>query len=424
MDWTAWTEVIARTASLIGVSACLVWLFRRIRVPGGRPAAAVAGGLVAGVLLGPGVLGPLSPPLYERVVIGAHAEREAVGALMDRQAEARAALARSGVSDIAVDELENRHAEAIALAEGTLADAEQMRARAAAALSLGGFAFAVLGAGLLGRRPLPGGRDEDDPGAIVGLVGGVMGGLVAGLATAAIAHRLLGMDLQPAIGLGGAIGTGGLLAPIATRWIPRCGRSRLAAGLTLGMVVVGFAGVGWGAGLDGWGWWAPIGLAWFAGLLIPAALGAGGAPRSAVRAVRGWSLWIAAPWVIAEVAVRVEPTMIFHTGWVFLVLLIPLVGCGDGHGAGMWLAMKTHGRGLAQAEPALTSFEALMRSGPVSSVAMLLALMGAGVIDTSTGPGAAAAVLVLINAASLELQLDWARVFARRLDGTMRGSET
>ena len=295
-----------------------------------------------------------------------------------------------------------------------------MRARAAAALSLGGFAFAVLGAGLLGRRTLPGGRDEDDPGAVVGWVAGVMGGLVAGLTTAAIAHRLLGMDLRPAIGLGGAIATGGLLAPIATRWIPRCGRSRLAAGLTPGRGGGGFAGGGGGGGRDGWGGGAPIGLAGCAGMLMPATLGAGRGPRAAVCAVRGWSLWVAAPWVVAEVAVRVEPAAIFHTGWVFLALLIPLVGCGDGHGAGMWLAMKTHGRGLAQAEPALTSFEALMRSGPVSSVAMLLALMGAGVIDTSTGPGAAAAVLVLINAASLELQLDWARVFARRLDGTMR----
>jgi len=418
VDLTAWIEVIARVASLIGVSLVLVWLFRAFRLPGGRPTASIMAGVTAGLLLGPGVLGRASSPLYERVVIGADDERSAIAAMADRHAEARRALTLSGVSDIAVDELAAQQRAEMDAARAALAAAESARASAAAAVALGVFASAVLAAGLFGRRRRAG-RDDDDPGAIVGVVGGVMGGLVAGLATAAIAHRLLGMDLRASIGLGGAIATGGLVAPIAMRWIPRCGRSRLASGLGAGLIAVGLAGVGFGAGLDGWGWWAPIALAWIAGRAVAGALGIERPPRAASRLVRGGILWIAAPLIAAEVAVRLEPGAVFHSGWVILALLVALIGCGDGHMGGMWLALKTHGRGLAETEPCLVSLETLLRSATVSSLSLTLALIGAGVIDPASTPGAAAAALVLVNAVSLELQIDWARPLARTMDGTM-----
>jgi hypothetical protein len=64
--------------ALVVIAACATAvMFRRLRAPG----PAVLGGIVTGVLLGPSIAGRIAPTAYERTVIGAVAEREALDAI-------------------------------------------------------------------------------------------------------------------------------------------------------------------------------------------------------------------------------------------------------------------------------------------------------------------------------------------------------
>src|SRR6476619_5730363 len=54
------TALSVSLAALLGLSVVLTLVLRAVRIPGGRPAAAVLGGVLAGIVLGPGVLGRLA----------------------------------------------------------------------------------------------------------------------------------------------------------------------------------------------------------------------------------------------------------------------------------------------------------------------------------------------------------------------------
>lgn len=433
MGPTAWTEVIARLALLIGAAWTLVWLFRLIRWPGGRPSAALIGGVLAGVACGPGVLGLAAPAFYERTILGGSTERAALSAAEDRHAEDAAALRDSGVSPVAVDELIAQHARARIDLERALAEAEHRQAQAGAAAALGAFVAAALASAMVRRRrhierSTPG-ELVDGSGVIAGWAAGLMAGLVAGLTTAALARWLLGMPLGAAVGLGGAIAGGSLLTGVPMRWTPEIGRTPAARAMAGGLTLTALAGVGWaiwthtggGAASGGWGAWGPwmgwigLALAWAVG----SRLGMDRPPRGARRAARWAVLWVGVPLIAAELAVRVEWGALLHGPWPLLLLGLAALACGDGHGLGGWLGLKSLAPARVRREPGLLTIEVLARGVTATSIAVMLALVAAGVVNPGDHPGAAASALILVNAASFETQLDWARPFARKLDGTI-----
>lgn len=66
---------ITQSSLLLALGALLMLVLRRAGMPGGRVSSACAGGLLAGILLGPMVLGRIAPDLHEDLTIGGRAER-------------------------------------------------------------------------------------------------------------------------------------------------------------------------------------------------------------------------------------------------------------------------------------------------------------------------------------------------------------
>jgi hypothetical protein len=117
--------VLLATLAVAAIAVLLGELLRR----GGLPGSAILGGVLAGVLLGPGVLGRAAPETFERFVAGATPQREALATHLRHfeateaalesspdlspaaQAEARADLAAPlAALQAAVDEAAWRHA--------------------------------------------------------------------------------------------------------------------------------------------------------------------------------------------------------------------------------------------------------------------------------------------------------------------------
>src|SRR4051812_16613534 len=99
------TALSVSLATLLGLSVLLTLGLRAVRLPGGRPAAAVLGGILAGLVLGPGVLGQLAPDWYEQTFVGGATERRA----LEELAAERRALVASDVSAEAVREFDRDH---------------------------------------------------------------------------------------------------------------------------------------------------------------------------------------------------------------------------------------------------------------------------------------------------------------------------
>jgi len=132
---------------LLAVAAALALAFRAARLPG----AAVAGGLLAGLLLGPGTFGRIAPGAFDRLYAGAAAEL----------AEHRAAEHRLGATLFALgaapDAVPDRAeiAELEAEVERTGVAWRAARERHRRPLALGAIVLAALALGALGAARLP-----------------------------------------------------------------------------------------------------------------------------------------------------------------------------------------------------------------------------------------------------------------------------
>ncbi len=125
----------ARLALLVAPAALLAWTLRHARVPGRAAGAAALGGAVAGILVGPSVLGRAAPDLHDVLLRGGVAEERALArteALTSARRDAHALemteLAKTGVSGVAGEE----HAVALA---AELAARDDRRSAEMAALS-------------------------------------------------------------------------------------------------------------------------------------------------------------------------------------------------------------------------------------------------------------------------------------------------
>ena len=382
-------------------SVTLCWLYARWRARGlvrGRsapapgahlaPQLALGGGLLAGLLLGPGGLGVLAPPVHESLFVDGHDARASLAELDARQVEEREALERTGVSEVAGAELRVSHDEQRARALQRLSDsvARTRGPTDSAWLALG--AIGVFGGVWIGRDAPRWGVRE------VGV--GLAAVAFSALPTAVLAQRLLDLSLLSSIGLGLAVSAGGAGAALR-RVAGRRGDSE--SGLLVPMMVMSAVGVGAVA------WNGSLGVL---GLLV--ALVVGGMTRVVAvspgirRVVRRVLLWCVWPGLSCALVVRTDPVGALMgfvdtdgvfggtavSAAVFLGASVLLVG--GGHAIGVWVGnqifsdrprgfwdsmsawIDAHGRGVGRCQ-----------------VLLGLVLLGAGLLD----PGEPACAIAL-----------------------------
>ncbi|MHC4976031.1 MAG: hypothetical protein ACYTF7_05425 [Planctomycetota bacterium] len=91
-------------ACLGALGAVLTLLLRAARIPGGTPAAAIAAGIISGILLGATVLGKSNPELYEHWFVGGVEEQAALSEAQLQLERDIAAMRTADVSEEAIAE--------------------------------------------------------------------------------------------------------------------------------------------------------------------------------------------------------------------------------------------------------------------------------------------------------------------------------
>ncbi len=384
---------------LLAVSFGCAVLLRWARCPGWR----VVGGVAAGLLLGPSILGRVLPDDFAAIFDGGREQRVAVRALASRQGADLIAARRAGLSPDELTALADRQAQ-----ETRRADERLQRARwdgqRPLRLATGGLvALMLLGASVFaveaGRRG--GGL------AAAASIGAWSAALPGGLAWFA----LRGLWDLPAVesGLGAAALAIGpwALTPAdrdaadqaelgGARMVQTAGRIA-----TVMALVVALAALGQGMGVQGVLWAAPL-AAVIAAWPLPAA-------RSRVRAVvRGVVELVIVPAVAATVAVRIDLTRDFALWLVVVVLLLS----GDGRwvGAVTGTAILGGRRGLRTMRLVLGS----MAAGPTQ-----LAVTAIAAATWTIEPRLALALL--LGAVMVEVSVPMRRGMARRLEKEEEG---
>lgn len=320
---------LAGIAALIGLSLGLAWILKR----GGLPGAAAVGGIVAGLLLGPGVLGRLAPAAHDRM-FGSAPEELAKWREAERAVEATAFAA--GQSEVDAEsvrvEIESLMREADARKAGWNAAVERSRRPFLAFAFL--LAFTVIAAASLarpaeasgegsttGRAVLLGAWNASMP-AVLAAIGLAWLGepawtsaMFATMAAVAVgAWPLQEGDREPAI----AVVPGGA-ASLRT--------AAVVANLVAIALLAAAVGVAPHAG-------TAVGLS---ALAVAATFGpvlarAMGDERKALAAIT-----LAVPPLAALAAVRVEPFLDFRWGMVIMLALIAEDGRWIGGTLGSWL---------------------------------------------------------------------------------------
>lgn len=379
------------------VAAAVAWLLRGAGIAGGRPAAAVVGGVLAGVLLGPAVLGRAQPELHERLLRGGVAERIALERAIARHAADRIAAVAAGPDggEQAAD-LGARHA-----AERGPLQQEHREAVARRRAGVTGVAAVLLAIGLglgafAGRTPRP------------TAAGAVMAGCAVGaevLFIGALAH-LLGAPLGLAVAAGAAGAGGSVLAGVPMRWVPHGGRSELARGTSAMMFILAVGVVlavsrGGGAVVAGVLVLAPV-LGW----MLRRAVGG----RSAFRPLaRGVLLWVAIPTAAAVATLHIEWEMIGATARAKLAVPAVLLLSGNAALVGLLIGgrlMAGRGGGAVRFEGLIDWYAAGFGA---TQVCLVLAVLSAGVLDPRTPIGSGVLAGLLLSAAIGEVTLPWLR---------------
>ena len=377
-------DTLLALAALLGAGGASALLLRRAGAPGGPRGGAAIGGLVAGLLLGPGVLGAVAPRAYD-TLFPARAE---AAALRAEHRAARAALAETGAPPGAAAELLSRQSRA---------RAEQ---RARALERWGGLAGVLGGAYLLcaapsaiSRRRV---RTEARAAARAGreLLVGLATLPLAGAAPGAIAlWQGLGWRAGAAFGVAfGAPAVGGAL---------RRGEAASAAlGSTLALAIVAWLVAGptrapavFGAALA-----ASLAIA----LLPPPARA-----RAVRRPLRAAGELVALPAVFALGAATVDPHALARAGAFWILALAALLLASDGR----WLAGVAARRALGAPDRAWTASARGVDAG-AGALMLLIALVcfAAGLFDE------AALGACVVGAVVIESTPRLRAVFAPALD--------
>lgn len=400
-DWPEWAVGLAALAVALLPAMALAWLMRAGRLlGGGASVCAVVGGLIAGVLVGPGVLGRVVPDFYESVFTGAVAERETRQRLGREQAIEVAVMRSSDVTSEALTELQEMHVRAMTGPAEAERRALADRADTIDAVGVGLAAAALIlpyllrAAGASRRAMTPIDRLASRSAGLLSLA------LPAGAAAAAMVG-LLEMDWRLAAAFGGAGATGWAAPGLRCRRLGRLAReprTDQASSAALGGAMLLSAGATSAV-------WLAIGA--IPGLAGLRRIGGSRFPRRLRRTLHAAVYAVIAPGVCAAAAMRVDPYALIGTGGtaLWIAILIAVVVSTDGRWFGAtlaWLAADAK-RGL---RPAMERATAHLASG-VGIAQCTLALTLAAL----AGLGQAPLLALLIGAALVELSVGAYRLF-------------
>jgi len=409
---------------LIGAAALFSLLLRAARVPGGRPAAIVAGGIVAGLLLGPAGLPGVWPQQARTVFTGGVQERADLLAMESRHRTEIAALAESNVSQVAIDEQRARHADEIEPLIGAWEEAKRAHAQVMGAGAVTLSALALLLTGLLSARSSP--RRRDGRAAIAGAaITACAMFILAAVPTALLLMWIMNAPALEAIAIGGCAGGGSLFAGVPMRWVGR--DARRATIKTAALTVCAMAGAVISIALEPGSAWVVIAPA--------AALGAGAllglwspprrrrAPRLERLLLRGVIFWLLLPGITAYAMHTVDPRILLD-GWGPAVLaIIALLTAGGGQFIGAWLALQTIAPERVRAKAHFAGAEILaLGVGPTQGLLLALLIAG-GAIDPTDRALAAGVMMVLVSAVAIECGVTVNRVAVSKLDDEIEEAE-
>lgn len=413
--------VLIQAVLLTVPAIVLAAVFRMIGIPGGKGAAAVCGGLLAGVLMGSLVLGGSAPQLYEPVVIGAQQEREALQeAEAERESELEAAVAalqRTGVSEIAFDEMEEqiraKYEPRIDAARETLADAETAHTRRLSILLavLGGMVFA---SGYFRRtrseiseKPRPQRSAERSVAKVCGNFPPAPVELLMLVSAAAVpailARWLLGLEIPVAIAFGLVLAVPGATVRRGAHTMSG-GWAFLIAALVISVCATAAFGTATGSTVL-------VGSAMvFSVALLLIDNGLLRTRQAEIRFHDAVFYALLFPALAGALTTLVDLEGLVSTGAFWIALVIGLIASGDGRWLGYWLSVRHF------AEPPVKRGSASIANSMISAGAPTLQLVLA-VMAFRAEPAAGSLIFAAVaGAALLELTRSLRARMARSLD--------
>ena len=411
MIWTA-----GGVAALACAAAAIAWLLRRCGIPGGRMGAAVCGGIIAGVLLGPGVAGRLGPGAFEHAFLGGASERLALEEMAGRHQREVDVVEAAGVTPDYIAELVAKQAREIApLAEAT----ERARARRRAVLGVVGAGVIAVHVLMVGVVCAPMGRwmrrafrrgVGAGSGVSIGDAAGAAGMMVVvGLVTPILVLMwILRVPAREAIGVGLAMATPAIGAEARTRLLPAAAIGVIASMLGVGSLIwngAGAASMAMGAIIVG-----------AVAAMIAITLWGGVRAGRGARRVLGWTMaGLTLPLVAALATMRCDPHAMLGSSEFWVVAATAMLFSSDGRWVGIGWAQKLFPRGTGRGRPGArtwTTASGMVNAGTgLAQLSVGLVLEGAGVISTEALGG------IVLGAAAIELSRGVRTRVGRMMDG-------
>jgi hypothetical protein len=394
---------------LLLLPAAAALLLRWARCPGWP----VVGGAIAGILLGPTILGRVAPEVFERLIDGGAEERAVLDAARRRQAADLLAAQVAGADDTVIAEMRVAHGEELVPLAKAWTDARWHDQRPLRNYSAVMTALALLAAGRL-RVPRGGARSNPVAAASIGLWSALLPGAL-GVAVAAWvagdrhgwpAMLLAGAAL--AIGpwtLGGADRAAADRAEIGgARLVQTAGR--VASALAIAAAVTALLAVRGAAAIAAVLALLALPVAWMLPAARPAPMteGDGRSPRR--RGGEGWTRIALEHWLVppltACAAINVDVIADAHLGALLALLLIS----GDGRWLGALVGALLPGRRRA-----------------LRTMRLVLGSMSCGVTQLAITAGAAHAWALpreitfglIVGAVAIEVLAPARRSMARRI---------
>lgn len=404
-QWPDWAAAIAAGALALIPGAALAWLLRAARPSGGAAWAAVLGGILAGVLVGPGVLGRVAPEAHAAMLVGASNERDTRQRLAREHAIELAVMRSSGVTPQAVGELAAQHEREMAPLRDAEARATAQRAEAIAwagvGIAAGSLALVYLvGGGATSRRPI------EPAQRLLARTAGILSVALPVGACALALHWLVGLDGRTGAAFGAAAAAGWAAPGVRARRMGREARSAMTDRASSAAMATGMLGAGV----------VVRSVALVVGA-VPALIGlrrmgVSRPSRRVRRALHAALYGLLAPGLCAAAAMRIDPYQLLGAGGaaLWIVLAVGAVASTDGRwlgAVGGWAAVSG-GKGLAAPMERAT---AQMASGVgVAQCGLAFALHAFGGVDD-------ALILALLAGAALaECSVGVYRLFTREAE--------
>lgn len=346
--------------------------------PGGYRGTAIVGGIVAGLLAGPGVLGQVNPELHRRAFLGGATEMSALEELRSRQSADIRAMEEAGVTPVAIEELRVEHEAARREAIEIMREDERERRGAFDQIATG-FAAVCAVSGLV--CVLPSGRGARrrvasalrDRGAGTAW-SSIVYLLIASGAPSGVVYAFVTRDVSAALSFGLIVGVTGVSGGLRAdrRWV--CALA----------VAIGWVGV---VAL------APTGIALTLTVAGVAAFVLGGfVPRGVKRHAVNVMRWVGLPGLAALLAVRVDVGTVHALGGFWFFLIGAVVWCSDGRWFAGWAALR---RRVPRGE-AWTRSSSLVDAGAgTATLIVAMVFSGAGVSNDAVLASAVASAAVV-----------------------------